>query len=239
MKKISNVALVVFMLLAALSLHAQNLIGAWERLSGTDRHTRICSDKFFVVTLYNVDGKKFIGTFGGSYAMQGNTVVERQEFNTMHPELIGQEIKYETKIKDGKLTAAYKEGKEEWFKVDDGTPGKLAGAWLITGRRTGDQVTEITPGARKTMKILSGTRFQWIAYNSETKEFFGTGGGTYTTEGSTYTESILFFSRDSSRVGVDLSFEYALEDGKWRHKGLSSKGEPIDEVWTKREKLGL
>jgi hypothetical protein len=104
---------------------------------------------------------------------------------------------------------------------------------------TGDGMQEITPGARRTMKILSGTRFQWIAYNTDTKEFFGTGGGTYTTEKGKYTENIQFFSRDNSRVGQSLEFDFSLEDGNWRHKGLSSKGDPIDEVWTKRERLGM
>ena len=89
------------------------------------------------------------------------------------------------------------------------------------------------------MKILSGTRFQWIAYNVETKQFSGTGGGTYTTRDGKYTESIEFFSRDNSRVGASLTFDFSLEDGRWRHKGLSSRGEPIDEVWTKREKIKL
>ena len=36
------------------------------------------------------------------------------------------------------------------------------------------------PRARKTLKVLTGTKFQWAAINAETKEFFGTGGGSYT-----------------------------------------------------------
>jgi hypothetical protein len=101
------------------------------------------------------------------------------------------------------------------------------------------QLSKMTPGARRTMKILSGTRFQWIAYNTETKEFSGTGGGTYTTVNGKYTENIEFFSRDNSRVGASLTFDFSLEDGAWRHSGRSSKGDPINEVWTKREKIGL
>ena len=97
----------------------------------------------------------------------------------------------------------------------------------------------MTPGERKTMKILSGTRFQWIAYNVDTKEVFGTGGGTYTTVDGKYTENIEFFSRDASRVGTTLTFDFSLPDGEWRHQGKSSKGEPLDEVWTQREKLGI
>ena len=73
------------------------------------------------------------------------------------------------------------------------------------------------------MKILSGTRFQWIAYNVDTKEFFGTGGGTYTTVDGKYTENIEFFSRDATRVGASLTFDYSLPDGEWRHQGSSSK----------------
>jgi hypothetical protein len=135
----------------------------------------------------------------------------------------------------------FKENNTEqiWSRIDNGSPGQLAGAWLITGRMEGSDMTKITPGARRTMKILSGTRFQWIAYNVESKEFLGTGGGTYTTANGKYTEVIDFFSRDSSRVGKSLQFDFSLSEENWRHKGFSSKGDPIDEVWTKREKLGL
>jgi hypothetical protein len=89
------------------------------------------------------------------------------------------------------------------------------------------------------LKILSGTRFQWVAYDVETQRFSGTGSGTYTTVNGKYTENILFFSRDSPRVGATLTFDYLLEKGKWRRQRLSSKGEAIHEIWTKREIIGL
>jgi hypothetical protein len=78
-------------------------------------------------------------------------------------------------------------------------------------------------GARRTLKILTGTRFQWAAINIETKEFFGTGGGRYTFENGKYTEHIEFFSRDSSRVGASLGFDGKIESGAWHHSGLSSR----------------
>ncbi|MCK5105463.1 MAG: hypothetical protein KAR17_21715, partial [Cyclobacteriaceae bacterium] len=81
----------------------------------------------------------------------------------------------------------------------------------------------------------SGTRFQWIAYNSETKEFMGTGGGTFTTKDGKYIENIDFFSRDNSRVGASLEFEYELKGNDWHHKGFSSRGDPIYEIWSLRE----
>lgn len=79
--------------------------------------------------------------------------------------------------------------------------------------------------------MLTGNRFQWFAINPETKEFFGTGGGTYSFENGKYTENILFFSRDNSRVGAHLTFDGKIEDGNWHHSGLSSKGDAIYEIW--------
>ena len=86
------------------------------------------------------------------------------------------------------------------------------------------------------MKILSGTRFQWIAFDTEKKEFKGTGGGTYSTIDGKYSEKIEFFSRDSSRVGMELEFDYNIENGDWIHKGKTSTGNPLHEIWSLRKK---
>ena len=232
-----------FAMCLALELRAQgtniNLVGAWQRGPEENRIVWINSEKYFAAIVYNVKDNKFLGTCGGTWRVEGNTFVEVHEFNTMKPELIGKELRNTIEMNGGRLVFKIKEGDEEWTRIDDGTPGKLAGAWLITGRVNNGQVSRRTPGPRKTMKILSGTRFQWIAFNSETKEFSGTGAGTYTTENGKYVESIDVFSRDNSRVGMKLEFEYSLEDGEWHHKGTSSKGDPLNEIWTKREKLGI
>ena len=242
----------VFLLLAAVSIVAvynmsdsmaqtkkTNIVGAWQSGTAENESTMICSDKYFSVAVYDKKNKKFIGTYGGSYQLDGDRYVINMEFNSMNPETVGNEYSGGFALQNGGLSVEQESGRTEYKRVDDGTPGKLAGAWLITGRVRDGEMSKMTPGARRTMKILSGTRFQWIAYNVETGEFSGTGGGTYTTKNGKYTENIEFFSRDNSRVGASLTFDFSLEDGAWRHKGLSSKGDPIDEVWTKREKIGL
>ena len=89
-------------------------------------------------------------------------------------------------------------------------------------------------GTRKTIKILSSTRFQWAAIDPGTKQFMGTGGGTYSFENGKYTENIEFFSRDSSRVGQSLTFDGKLENGEWHHSGFSSRGDAIYEVWSRK-----
>ncbi len=124
-------------------------------------------------------------------------------------------------------------GATETYKRVDDSKSQLAGHWLITGRMNNGSMQTITPGARRTIKLLTGTRFQWIAINVETKEFFGTGGGSYTFVNGKYTENIEFFSRDSTRVGASLSFDGKVEGNNWHHSGLSSRGEPIHEIWTK------
>ena len=63
----------------------------------------------------------------------------------------------------------------------------------------------------------------------------GTGGGDYTTINGKYTENIEFFSRDNTRVGASLEFNYSLDNGNWIHTGLSSKGNSIHEIWSIRE----
>src|SRR5690606_30379886 len=120
---------------------------------------------------------------------------------------------------------------ETWTRISE-EKDQLTGNWVITGRADPEgKMNTMTPGDRRTVKILSGGRFQWIAFNSATKEFSGTGGGTYSAQNGVYTENITFFSRDDSRVGASLQFQFEVKDGKWHHKGKSSKGDPIYEIW--------
>lgn len=231
--------LIVISCLSPILLPAQKektLIGAWENVGGDLITTRIYTEKFFSVAVYNVKEKKFEGTYGGSYILTGNELVEAIEFNTWTPADAGTVKKSNISLEKDRLVYV----EINFTLVDDGTPGKLAGAWLITGRFSEGELRKTTPGARRTMKILSGTRFQWIAYNVDTKEFFGTGGGTYSSADGKYTENIEFFSRDATRVGASLQFEFSITtEGEWRHSGKSSKGDPIDEIWTQREKIGI
>jgi len=218
---------------------ARSLIGGWQCESGNQRMTRIFTEKYFTIAVYNKADGDFVSTAGGSWRIEGTNLVQLYEYNTANPNLVGTEERFPLEAGDDQFALKSGREKEMWKRLDDGTPGQLAGAWLITGRYENGEVRRRTPGVRRTMKILSGTRFQWIAYNTETKEFFGTGGGTYTTENGKYTEHIEFFSRDKSRVGASLEFEFIIQDGEWRHKGRSSRGEPLDEVWTRREVLGI
>ena len=236
MKKLSCLILVIFY---SFALQAQDLIGAWESLAlGKDgvvmKNVVIFADGYQVSTWYDAKTGKFLSTNGGAWERRGNTITETIEFDTKKPDRIGTNVSFKISLKDNLLKIVGKS--DEWKRIDNGTPGKLQGAWLMSGRvRDGKTQMRDTTRPRKTMKILSGTRFQWIAYNTETKEFKGTGGGTYTTVNGKYTENIKFFSRDDSRVGASLQFDYEFKDGAWHHKGFSSKGKAMHEIWSKRQ----
>jgi len=232
--------LLVLILLASgySSATSQSLTGAWEHQENSLVDSYIYASGFFSVARYNTENKEFVSTYGGKFSVKDGKLTETVEFDTQTPDRIGTEVVHVLTV--GKGMKSIKLDNAALTRVDDGKPGDLAGAWLITGRvNDKGEVRRSTPGARRTMKILSGTRFQWIAYNVETKEFFGTGGGNYTTIDGKYTENISFFSRDKSRVGASLVFDYSFTDGEWNHQGKSSKGDPLNEIWTRREKVGI
>lgn len=220
-------------------IKAQSIIGAWENITTSEigdqlKTVVIFADAYQVATTYNVTTGKFIRSNGGAWKLEGDMMTEKLEFDTDNPERVGSEISFKVAISNDTIQIVGNDLK--FHRIDNGAPGKLLGAWLMSGRIVdGKTQTRDTNVPRKTMKILSGTRFQWIAYNTETKQFMGTGGGTYTTINGEYIENIEFFSRDDSRVGNSLKFNYKLTDGNWNHQGLSSKGDPLNEVWSLRK----
>lgn len=219
-------------------ISAQSLDGSWKLTQKdgnavTDREViKIVQDGYFALGSKNLSDNEFLGAAGGELNLEGETLTEIRDFDTYDAEEIGAEHEYniiwegedKIEISDGITTKV-------WERVSDET-SDLTGTWVITGRERNGQMNTMTPGDRRTVKILSGGRFQWIAFNSATKEFNGGGGGTYTAENGIYTENIEFFSRDASRVGASLEFQYEVKEGKWHHKGKSSKGDPIYEIWS-------
>jgi hypothetical protein len=236
MKKFRVLLICTFL---SFTIKAQTPIGAWEAISTSVNGEKIKSvvifaDGYQVLSSYDATTGKFIESSGGTWKLEGDTMTEEVEFHTNNAELVGTEDTFKIALTDTTIQII---GSDMLFnRIDSGKPGDLQGAWLMSGRiSNGEEQLRDTSRPRKTMKILSGTRFQWIAYNTETKEFMGTGGGTYTTKNGEYIENIEFFSRDDSKAGLSLKFNYELIDNKWHHSGLSSKGDPIYEIWSIRE----
>jgi hypothetical protein len=230
MKKIILLALLPACL--ALQPFSEKPVGAWEKKEGSITHTLVIVDDYYSLSIFDVNAKRFIHTEGGTCRVDKDMMNGEIEYNTTDKTQVGRGYAF-TFSMNGTNMKTFRDGKDDvWVRTDDGK-GPLAGNWRITAREQAGKMVEIKPAARKTIKLLSGKRFQWAAINSETGDFFGTGGGSYTFEQGKYTEHIDFFSRDSSRVGMSLSFDGKVLGRNWQHSGKSSKGEPINETWSR------
>lgn len=234
MKRLFSAALLL--LIAHLSFAQNPLTGAWQLLPADSepQTIRIIEDGYFMQTSYDHAGKQFISTLGGHFEADGKSLEETIEFNTADKSNVGVKNKCTYTLEKDQLTVISNGKTSKWQRLDAGKAA-LSGTWRITGRENNGTIEPMRAGPRKTLKILSGNRFQWAAINTETKEFFGTGGGTYTFENGKYTETITFFSRDNTRVGMSLSFDGKVAGKQWHHSGKSSKGDPISEIWSRIE----
>lgn len=235
--KLLFVGLVIF-LTSFTTKNGQNqdsVNGAWHYQEGTMEQTLLLSDGYVMHTTFDKVNKKVIQSRGGTYTLSGNKLIVNIEFNTAETIQIGQKLSFDFLISRNKLNSNLGGKKSEWNLLDQGK-GDLAGTWRMSGRMQDGKMADYPRRARKTLKLLTGSHFQWAAINAETKEFFGTGGGSYTFINGKYTENIEFFSRDNSRVGASLSFEGKLVDGKWHHSGQSSTGNPIYEIWSRNNR---
>jgi hypothetical protein len=212
-------------------------IGAWGYGEPQNKTVMIVTDNVFSVAKYDLPGKKLIHAYGGTWKIDGNKLIKKMEWNSKDSTQVGSETTEDVQITNGKL--AIKQTNENWNRLDNGTPGELKGAWVITGNYTDDKVRK-RPSPfypRRTMKVLSGKHFHWIAYNVGTKTFTNAGGGTYTTVNGKYTENIEFFTKTAESVGKSLAFNYSFVDGDWRHRGEKSTGGAMDECWSRRATL--
>tara|TARA_X000000950_G_scaffold244372_1_gene300448 strand:- start:1848 stop:2513 length:666 start_codon:yes stop_codon:yes gene_type:complete len=190
--------------------------------NGQEVEHRIFMDgQYFVATEFTSNPNQFIKTFGGFYTDNGSEVFVDFEFNS--------------NFSKDSLKSISISNRGDWQKISKSSK-PLQGKWLMAGRVNGDtERRRATNRPRKTMKILVDGYFQWIAFNAATLSFMGTGGGRYTAENGTYTEFIDYFSKDNNKVGISLTFEYLQKNQDWHHKGFSSKGDPLHEIWTFRK----
>jgi hypothetical protein len=236
--KIRSILLVFFnivTILKTVSGQSNNsaIAGAWQVQDGNRQHLLIIQDGFFFHSFYNKSDKDFISSQGGTYTIENQKIIAKIYFDTENKEVVGKYLNGSFSVNNNTMNLSINRQGKDWERLDSGS-APLAGIWRITSRMQDGNLTPIhQTGARQTYKILSGTHFQWAAINPETKEFLGTGGGTYTFSNGKYTEHIEFFSRDNSRVGAALSFDGKLENGAWHHSGLSSKGDKVYEIWSR------
>jgi hypothetical protein len=216
---------------------SNSLTGAWGFEEAGNKNVMLFSGNVFSVAAYNFKDKKFNSSYGGTWHVENGKLMRKIEWHSKDSTQVGKEWSHNIQLSDNKLAIATVN--EKWQRLDDGGPGALAGVWVITGNYNNDKVSKRANPffPRRTMKILSGKYFHWVAYNVTSKQFLNAGGGSYTTSNDQYTENIEFFTKTPESIGKSLVFAYSFVDGDWRHKGQKSTGGALDECWTKRQVL--
>lgn len=211
---------------------SKGITGSWQLTKGNATWLMMAADNYVMVTHYDLAGKKFYKTFGGFQMVQKGKLQLNYRFYSNEKTKTGTVQDFSWVEKNGKAESNLSGEAGQWVKVGEAN-NEMTGVWRITKRKEGNEIKALQLAPRRTLKFLTNDRFQWAAINIETGEFSGTGGGTYTFKNGVYAETIEFFSRDDSRVGMTLEFKDKLEGKDWIHTGVSSKGDPIWEVWSK------
>ncbi len=222
--------------LISATLGAQPAAGVY---TGTDPedptkvHEVKINDHYLVYTEYT-NAPDFIRTRGGIFETDGASLKVDLEFNSAFEQDSVKTLNLAFEIESDKLVL--KEAIPVNLTRNPSVDQDLDGTWLFATRgpdtgqeRRGDS------NPRKTLKFLIDGHFQWIAYHTETMRFSGTGGGIYSARDGVYTENIRYFSRDNSRVGAVLEFNYERKGDDWHHTGNNSRGEPMYEIWSIRK----
>ena len=190
--------------------------------------TRVILDsEYLVLSKFESESGNFISTLGGYY--------KPGEFLNLNDDVYDVNLEFNSNYDQDSIKFLRIVKTSKWKNISKSND-TLKGKWVMSGRyNNGEFRTRNTDLPRKTMKILIDGFFQWIAFNTETFKFSGSGGGEYETIDGKYIEIIQYFSRDDSRVGAELDFNYEIKNEDWLHTGLSSKGKPINEVWSIRD----
>jgi hypothetical protein len=127
-------------------------------------HRILMDEEYFVETQYIEEPPQFLLTRGGFYELKDKQFMVNLEFNS----------KFE---QDGMKQMNIESSVKTWDKISK-PQLELDGKWLMAGRVSNnkEQRRDITR-PRKTMKFLKDGFFQWMAFNTETFQFFGSGGG--------------------------------------------------------------
>lgn len=229
MKALHTIILTIHILFAnsVFSQPSSSLNGAYHAKTSDINTLWIFADGYSSQIVYKDNA--YMSTKGGPYQYDGKTLSLILEYSDKDSSEVGKTQELHILLEGSDL----KNDKGVLFKKQPAKSQDLDGVWRISGRKQGNEISTIQRGDRKTIKILVDGYFQWVAINPAVKGFYGTGGGHYVHKDQQYTEHLLFFSRDNSRVGNHLNFKGEIKENEWHHSGNSSKGEPLYEIWSR------
>ncbi len=230
---------------------------AWSQYPDHIIYQKHITPTHFTWLSYNTETDVMNGTGGGTYTRIGDTYVEDiQFFYPPGSDILGQTIPFTVKMEDDKW---YHTGYAKTLEFDAETGEmvvidstkieeiweraetnnfeanndlSLTGTWeLVSYMEPGQQTWSDYPDFVGYIKHITPTHFVFVKYNAEGDEVTFEGGGTYSLNGSNYTENIRFMHpTGSQQVGTSLPFSMKIEDGNWLHEGYIKKIETDPET---------
>jgi len=101
----------------------------------------------------------------------------------------------------------------------------LEGTWKLTKAKWGDMENHKVP-EREIYKIFTTDHFFFVYYDNE--KFSGAGGGTYVANNNTFTETLAYYSWDSTAVGTQQTFTWTLDGNTLHQEGLIKGADQYD-----------
>ncbi len=77
---LSTTAIVLLSSLKAIKIDTKDIAGAWGYGPSEKRTVMINTDKVFSVATYDMPGKKFISSYGGTWRLEGNKLRDQIHF---------------------------------------------------------------------------------------------------------------------------------------------------------------
>jgi len=108
-----------------IAIDPKDLIGAWGYGPENRKSVMIVTDHVFSIAIYDVPGKKMIGSYGGTWKIDNNIITGQMEWNSFDTTQAGENFTQEPQIKEGKLFLQGDEGQGPWIRLDDGRSGRL------------------------------------------------------------------------------------------------------------------
>lgn len=116
--------------------------------------------------------------------------------------------------------------------VSEDGANKLDGEWELVSFKYGAAPVQSLSNNRREIKLISGTHFVWVVYDTKKHKPISVGGGTCSRQGDQYTEQVEFGDiRTSTVLGKPQVFHITTDGHNWRHSGVLSDGLSIEETW--------
>jgi len=134
---------------------------------------------------------------------------------------------------DGKLIITNRDKTFQIWDVPAGKPLNHLGAWQLVSFKYGDtdKWSEVPPGEKR-IKLITGTRFTWIAYETVSGKVKSIAGGPFTLSGSSCTQTIEYAGEGmADYLGKKQSFTIQLERDELHQSGQLSDGTKMEEIW--------